>query len=168
MAERQTTARRACFALAAGMTTGVLLAVAINIGEAAPAEMRLRARGEQPLFDLDTVFLMALAFASYYAVIIAVLSAPVWLGLSKLKLSGWRSAAVAGFCLTLLAWTADNALGSRDRSVTAVLQFLQSGVEWAAAGSVAGLVTWWVSHPGVRPAQGRGGRPRSPPHRPRP
>ena len=143
----RTTAWRSCLALVAGLAIGVALVGATVAAEAESGELSARARGKYLLFPVDLQVWVAVPTAAMFALFVAALSVPLWFGLGKLGLNGWRSAAVAGFSTTLLVWTAD-ALVDGDGS----LAIVTSGLQWAAIGAVAVLATWRIAYRKAPPA----------------
>jgi hypothetical protein len=136
--EHRTTAFRAFLALVAGMVVAAVLVVALVAVEAAGAE----ASGKHLLFPVGLQVSFALPMAAGFALPIGLSSIPVWLGIGRLGLNGWRSAAVSGFCMTLVIWLAYNLL---DGSMS-VMAVLGSGLQWAAVGAVAGMATWRMAY----------------------
>lgn len=132
--------RRSALALTIGVLAGVALVTVYTFSDSV---LTAPAGGDTLLSPTGAAF-AALMFSFYYAVIIAVISVPLWYLLARASLAGPRTAALLGFLVTWAYWVASN-------SPAMMLEAARSGIPYGLCGSVAGLVTWWVSNRRLRP-----------------
>jgi len=135
----QTTILRACVAVPIGMLVGTAGALAV---------ISFDTRNLPGQLEWGVVYL-----AVIYSTATALASAPLWFLLSRLKLNGWRFAAVLG-CLSTAAICALSAFVSG--GPRGVAQEFSTGLSWIASfalcGAIAGLAVWRVAYRKVQAA----------------
>lgn len=120
-------------ALALGIGTGVLLTTSFEVAKSVLA-------GPSALLPPSAVAEASLLFSIYYALVISIVCVPAWLGINRLGLASPITAALLGFAVTLVVWTADN-LGAPFTP----FEVMDSGLPYALFAGAAGLVMCWAS-----------------------
>jgi hypothetical protein len=125
---------RPAIALLCGGWVGVVLVTVYEFARAAieRAELPLDVH---PIMTAKAVAEAAFLFSIYYAAMIVLICAPLWLLLARFRVNGPLAAATLGFVATYLVSTyADYP----------AIETLGSGLPYAACGALAGLATWWA------------------------
>lgn len=131
-------------ALALGGLVGAILVAAYAFAAAKLAEGEFGPLLVPPVTQAE----FALGFAIAAAIIILLISVPIWLVLARYHLDSWLAAAVLGFGATMAFWIIHNQpIGLPGRSLP---ELALSGLPLAICGAIAGVVTWWERLPSLR------------------
>jgi hypothetical protein len=118
--------KKTLIALGAGILVGVTLVTAFGFFSAGSDALL------PPPAKAQASFLLSI----YYAPTIAILSAPIWLAISRFGLDGPGAAAGLGFVMTSTVWFLAN---------QPFLGPTMDDLAIAVCGAVAGFATWWVA-----------------------
>jgi hypothetical protein len=130
-------------ALALGGLSGATLVAAYEFVDAKLAERQLGSLLVPPIAQAE----FALGFAIGAAIIILLISVPIWLVLASYHLDSWFAAALLGFAATMGFWIIHNQIS--DLPGHTLVELLRSGMPLAICGAIAGVVTWWVRLPSL-------------------
>jgi hypothetical protein len=89
----------------------------------------------------------ALGFGLAAAIVILLISVPIWLLLARYHLDSSPAAAVLGFGATMVFWIIHN--GPSSLPAHTLPELLGSGAPLAICGAIAGVVTWWIRLPSL-------------------
>jgi hypothetical protein len=131
-------------ALALGGLTGAILVACYEFVETKLAERELGTLFVSPVAQAE----FALGFAIGAAIIILLVSVPIWLVLARYHLDSWFTAAVLGFGATMVFWIIHNQIANLPGH--SLLALAESGLPLAICGAIGGMVTWWVRRPSLR------------------
>lgn len=134
-------------ALAFGGLAGAILVACYEFAEAKLAERQLGSLPVSPVAQAE----FALGFAIGAALIILLISVPIWLLLARYRLDSWVAAAVLGFFATMAFWIIHNRIS--DLPGHSLPELVRSGLPLAICGAVAGIVTWRVRLPSLRKSE---------------
>lgn len=121
-------------ALFLGMLVGIVLVTVYGFIE---SWLRIVLTGREGILPPSAVALASFLVSTEYALLIAVVCAPLWLLISKVGWDGAPTAGLLGCGVTSVIWFLGNQpfLGPSGDDLA-----------YALCGAVAGLVTWWAAH----------------------
>jgi hypothetical protein len=134
-------------ALAAGGLAGAILVACYQFTDAKLAEKQLGTLLVSPVAQAE----FALGFALGAAIVILLISVPIWLVLARFGLDSWIAAAVLGFIATMVFWIIHNGISALPAH--SLPELARSGLPLAISGAIAGVVTWWVRLPSLGKAE---------------
>jgi hypothetical protein len=130
-------------ALALGGLSGAILLAFYQFVDAKLAERHLGTLLVPPLAQAE----FALGFGIAAAIVILLVSVPIWLLLARFHLDSWFAAALLGFGATMAYWIIHSQPSALPGSTFPELA--RSGLPLAICGAIAGVVTWWVRLPSL-------------------